>query len=76
MTITSVATPSSSVKPRPGSAVADRVRALGTLTARRMALSLRNPRAILLPLATPVLIAVVIAPASPRRPVTSTASTT
>ena len=63
MTITSVATPSSSVKPRPGSAVADRVRALGTLTARRMALSLRNPRAILLPLATPVLIAVVIAPA-------------
>jgi ABC-type polysaccharide/polyol phosphate export permease len=38
-------------------------RALATLTGRRLALSLRNPRAILLPLATPVLIAVVIAPA-------------
>ena len=37
--------------------------AFTTLTARRLTLSLRNPRAILLPLATPVLIAVVIAPA-------------
>jgi hypothetical protein len=34
-----------------------------TLTGRRLTLSLRTPRAILLPLATPVLIAVVIAPA-------------
>ena len=40
-----------------------RLTALSTLTGRRMALTLRNPRAILLPLATPVLIAVVIAPA-------------
>lgn len=40
-----------------------RLAALGTLTGRRLALTLRNPRAILLPLATPVLIAVVIAPA-------------
>lgn len=37
--------------------------AFTALTGRRLALSLRNPRAILLPLATPVLIAVVIAPA-------------
>ena len=37
--------------------------ALLGLTARRLALTLRTPRAILLPLATPVLIAVVIAPA-------------
>jgi ABC-2 type transport system permease protein len=37
--------------------------ALLTLTARRLALTLQTPRAILLPLATPVLIAVVIAPA-------------
>jgi hypothetical protein len=37
--------------------------ALSTLTGRRLALTLRNPRAIVLPLATPVLIAVVIAPA-------------
>jgi ABC-2 type transport system permease protein len=34
-----------------------------TLVGRRLALTLRTPRAILLPLATPVLIAVVIAPA-------------
>jgi ABC-2 type transport system permease protein len=39
---------------------------LATLTGRRLALTLRNPRAILLPLATPVLIAVVIAPALAR----------
>ncbi len=37
--------------------------ALRTLTGRRLALTLHTPRAILLPLATPVLIAVVIAPA-------------
>jgi ABC-2 type transport system permease protein len=37
--------------------------ALRGLIARRLALTLRTPRAILLPLATPVLIAVVIAPA-------------
>jgi len=36
---------------------------LATLAGRRLTLSLRNPRSILLPLATPVLIAVVIAPA-------------
>ena len=40
-----------------------RLAALATLTRRRLALSLRTPRAILLPLATPILIAVVIAPA-------------
>jgi ABC-2 type transport system permease protein len=54
------------IRPKPANAeptVTDRVRALGTLTGRRLALSLRNPRAILLPLATPVLIALVIAPA-------------
>ena len=43
-----------------------RLAALVTLTGRRLALTLRNPRAILLPLATPVLIAVVIAPALAR----------
>ena len=48
--------------PRSG-ALTDRLQGLRTLTARRLALSLRNPRAILLPLATPVLIALVIAPA-------------
>jgi ABC-2 type transport system permease protein len=37
--------------------------AFTTLTARRMTLTMRNPRSILLPLATPMLIAVVIAPA-------------
>jgi ABC-2 type transport system permease protein len=42
---------------------APQLTALSTLTARGLALTLRNPRAILLPLATPVLIAVVIAPA-------------
>jgi ABC-2 type transport system permease protein len=42
---------------------AGRLGALVTLTRRRLALSLRTPRAILLPLATPILIAVVIAPA-------------
>ena len=52
---------SPALKPEP--TVVDRVRALGTLTGRRLALSLQNPRAILLPLATPVLIALVIAPA-------------
>lgn len=40
-----------------------RLGAYATLTGRRLMLSLRTPRAILLPLATPVLIAVVIAPA-------------
>ena len=45
---------------------APRLAALVTLTGRRLALTLRNPRAILLPLATPVLIAVVIAPALAR----------
>ena len=39
------------------------LRALLTLVGRRLALTLRTPRTILLPLATPVLIAVVIAPA-------------
>jgi hypothetical protein len=48
---------------RPPPALTERPYALGTLTARRLQLSLRNPRAILLPLATPVLIAVVMAPA-------------
>jgi lipooligosaccharide transport system permease protein len=37
--------------------------ALWSLTRRRLSLSLRNPRAILLPLATPLLISLVIAPA-------------
>jgi hypothetical protein len=40
-----------------------RLDALWALTRRRLSLSLRNPRAILLPLATPLLIALVIAPA-------------
>jgi ABC-2 type transport system permease protein len=63
MTVTSVTTSERSLGVQMGSALAERARALGTLTARRLALSLRNPRAILLPLATPVLIAEVIAPA-------------
>jgi ABC-type polysaccharide/polyol phosphate export permease len=42
---------------------AGRLDALRALTGRRLSLSLRNPRAILLPLATPLLIALVIAPA-------------
>jgi ABC-2 type transport system permease protein len=44
-------------------APSEALRRLRTLVSRRLALSLRNPRAVLLPLATPVLIAVVIAPA-------------
>jgi ABC-2 type transport system permease protein len=43
--------------------VSGRLDALRALTGRRLSLSLRNPRAILLPLATPLLIALVIAPA-------------
>jgi hypothetical protein len=42
---------------------AGRLDALRALTRRRLSLSLRTPRAILLPLATPLLIALVIAPA-------------
>jgi hypothetical protein len=59
-TITVAPEPISSLSNR-----ADRRRldALWTLTHRRLSLSLRNPRAILLPLATPLLIALVIAPA-------------
>jgi hypothetical protein len=53
-----------------------RVDTLRALTGRRLSLSLRNPRAILLPLATPLLIALVIAPPWPRWPARSTASTT
>ena len=53
-----------------------RLDALRALTGRRLSLSLRNPRAILLPLATPLLIALVIAPPWPRWPARSTASTT
>jgi lipooligosaccharide transport system permease protein len=56
-----VSTAPSAQNPEP--TAADGVRALRILTGRRLALSLRNPRAILLPLATPVLIALVIAPA-------------
>ncbi|HYA44599.1 MAG TPA: ABC transporter permease [Acidimicrobiales bacterium] len=40
-----------------------RLGAFTTLVVRRLSLNLRNPRAIVLPLATPVLIAVVMAPA-------------
>jgi ABC-2 type transport system permease protein len=46
-----------------GTGTAGRLDALSALTRRRLSLSLRNPRAILLPLATPLLIALVIAPA-------------
>jgi hypothetical protein len=55
---------------------AGRLDALRALTARRLSLSLRNPRAILLPLATPLLIALVIAPALAKVAGPSTASTT
>jgi ABC-type polysaccharide/polyol phosphate export permease len=63
MTTTTAAFPTTQSALMPEPTVVDRTRALGTLTGRRLALSLRNPRAILLPLATPVLIALVIAPA-------------
>ena len=58
--MTSTAIPASRATALPHAA--PRLAALVTLTGRRLALTLRNPRAILLPLATPVLIAVVIAP--------------
>ena len=57
--LTTPAGASSSVE----TATPGRLAALATLTRRRLALSLRTTRAILLPLATPILIAVVIAPA-------------
>src|SRR6516225_12001646 len=62
--MTSTAIPASRATALPHAA--PRLAALVTLTGRRLALTLRNPRAILLPLATPVLIAVVIAPALAR----------
>jgi ABC-2 type transport system permease protein len=40
-----------------------RVRAVPTLTARRLALTVRSPRSLVVPLLTPVLFALVIAPA-------------
>jgi ABC-2 type transport system permease protein len=45
--------------PRPSKAV----RSLGTLTRRRLALTVRSPRSLVLPLVAPVLFALVIAPA-------------
>ena len=62
--MTSTAVPASRATALPKAS--PRLAALVTLTGRRLALTLRNPRAILLPLATPVLIAVVIAPALAR----------
>ena len=50
--------------------------ALRGLIARRLALTLRTPRAILLPLATPVLIAVVMLRHWRRPPALSAGSTT
>lgn len=48
---------------RPASSIARPVRAVPTLTKRRWQLSLRSPRAVIVPLAAPVLFALVIAPA-------------
>src|SRR6516164_9011521 len=62
--MTSTVVPASRATALPNAA--PRLAALVTLTGRRLALTVRNPRAILLPLATPVLIAVVIAPALAR----------
>jgi hypothetical protein len=50
--------------------------ALLTLTGRRLTLTLRTPRAILLPLATPVLIAVASPQPWPKRPAALAGSTT
>src|SRR4051812_8814098 len=54
--------------PRPASVTHDRpapsrLSALGTLTARRLSLSTHTPREIVVPLTTPILFALVIAPA-------------
>lgn len=63
MTATTISPTPTTVMSTPSPPRVGRLGALATLTRRRLALSLRNPRAILLPLATPTLIAVVIAPA-------------
>ncbi len=48
---------------RAPASAAPRVRAVPTLTARRLALTIRSPRSLVVPLLTPVLFALVIAPA-------------
>jgi ABC-type multidrug transport system permease subunit len=50
-------------RPGAGAAGPGRLSALGTLVRRRLALSARTPRELLVPLLTPVLFAIVIAPA-------------
>jgi ABC-2 type transport system permease protein len=63
-TTTVAATPASPVpRTAPGARGTSSLSALRTLTARRFALSARTPREILVPLLTPVLFALVIAPA-------------
>jgi ABC-2 type transport system permease protein len=57
-TTTAIAVPISTRPPRPR-----RVRAIPTLTVRRLALTVRTPRSLVVPLLTPVLFALVIAPA-------------
>ncbi|MGA7835671.1 MAG: ABC transporter permease [Acidimicrobiales bacterium] len=61
--MTSVVTQVGERQGAPEAVTRPRVGAFAALIGRRLRLNLRNPRAILLPLATPVLIAVVIAPA-------------
>ncbi len=60
---TAIATMPAAAERRPVKTVAKAVRAVPTLTKRRLQLSLRSPRAVLVPLAAPVLFALVIAPA-------------
>ncbi|HLX87117.1 MAG TPA: ABC transporter permease [Acidimicrobiales bacterium] len=50
-------------RPLVASAATPRVRALPVLTARRLALTVRSPRALLVPLLGPVMFAMVVAPA-------------
>jgi ABC-2 type transport system permease protein len=49
--------------PRPRSAIGGNLSALATLASRRLALTTRTPRELVVPLLTPVLFALVIAPA-------------
>lgn len=59
--------PSSPSTREPSGTPARPVRAVATLTRRRLRLSLRSPRAVIVPLAAPVLFALIIAPALANR---------
>ena len=62
MTITTTTAPTTAVSAL-GTARARRVLAVPTLAARRLALSVRSPRSLVIPVLNPVLFALVLAPA-------------